>query len=133
MPTLRLYRTGTCTVVTVTQTTSTPTSYHQTTVSEHHMYSSAVRQRSYIHKSMYMCIHYALYIAHYIILCSSYNLPRACKAYNVIIIICDHIQHTVPHCQLRTHTTASYVQYMCQNVFPSPPSSRPRSHCPTCD
>ena len=36
IPTLRLYRTGTCTVVTIAQTTSTSTSHHQTTVSEHH-------------------------------------------------------------------------------------------------
>ena len=33
--------------------------------------------------------------------------------------------HTVPHCYVRTHTTASYVQYMCQMSFPPRPVPAP--------
>ena len=55
MSTSRVYRTGKCTVMTMTQTTSTLTSYHQKTVSEQHNTLHTLYEASHLHTKVIKC------------------------------------------------------------------------------
>ena len=83
MPTSRLYRTGTCTVVTMTQTTSTLTSHHQTTVSEHHATMYVMCVDSFISCYRHVCQYNTCSLHAYIIRCSRHDLARAYKVINI--------------------------------------------------